>query len=77
MGSNVGTRTKDFGVEVFQNLKDKGVEEDKAKTYAKSIAGVFGKLQKADSNKPLKEFRVEQLVHISPEEKKSRRGPYR
>ena len=71
LGSNVGTRTKDFGVEVFQNLKDKGVEEDKAKEYAKSIAGVFGKLQKADSNKPLKEFRVEQLVHISPEEKKA------
>ena len=71
LGSNIGTRTKDFGVEIYQNMVAKDLEDDKAKTYAKSIAGVFGKLQSADSNKPLKEFRVEQLVHISPEEKKA------
>ena len=58
LGANVGTRTKDFGVEVFQNLKDKGVEEDKAKEYAKSIAGVFGKLQKADSKSLLRSLEL-------------------
>ena len=46
LGSNVGTRTKDFGVEVFQNLKDKGVEEDKAKEYAKSSLVFSGNCRK-------------------------------
>jgi len=69
LGSNIGTRTKDFGVEIYQSLVDKGLDEDQARDHAKSIAAVFGKLRKADSQKPLKELRVEQLVHISPEEK--------
>ena len=69
LSGNLGVRTKENGIEIYNNLKEKGVSEKDAKTWAKSIAGVFGKPKKADTNYPLRELEVEQLVHIGPEEK--------
>jgi len=68
---HVGTRTKVMGVEVFHALCKKGVPEDKAKDWAKHIAGVFGKLKKANANNPLEELEIEQLAHFSPDEKEA------
>lgn len=42
---HVGTRTKMRGVQVFKDLIAKGVAEKKAIDWAKSIAGVFGKVK--------------------------------
>ncbi|MCI0508193.1 MAG: type I-E CRISPR-associated protein Cas7/Cse4/CasC [Gammaproteobacteria bacterium] len=58
---HVGTRTKEIGVQVFNQLRQKGVAEKKADDWAKSVAAVFGKLKK-DSQE------IEQLAHFSPDE---------
>ncbi|WP_018416860.1 type I-E CRISPR-associated protein Cas7/Cse4/CasC [Teredinibacter turnerae] len=62
MGAHLGTRTKRFGIVLYDTLVAGGVNEKKAKDWAMSIAGVFGKGKK-DS------LEIEQLAHISPEEK--------
>jgi CRISPR system Cascade subunit CasC len=62
MSDHLGKRTKRFGQQVFDFMCDKGVPERNAGKWAAKIAGVFGKLKK-DS------FEIEQLAHISPEER--------
>ena len=64
MAGHVGTRTKRFGITVFQQLIDAGVNEKKAKQWATEIAAVFGKSKK-DS------LEIEQLAHISPAEQEA------
>jgi len=69
LAGRVGTRTKSMGIEVYKALAEKGVAEKKTKEWAKSIAGVFGKLKKASDTNPMEELEIEQLAHFSPEEK--------
>lgn len=61
LGGHIGTRTKEMGKKVYENLVKGGVSEKNAKDWAVAIAGVFGKCKK-DS------FEIEQLAHFSPEE---------
>lgn len=82
LGGHVGIRTKEMGVEVYQQLLDKGIEEKSAREWAKAIAGVFGKLKnpKKESKKDkdadakprrhemTEDLEIEQLAHFSPEE---------
>ncbi len=68
---HVGTRTKRLGVEVFETLLEKGVKEKQAKEWAKKISEVFGKLKKEEKDKPLSGLEIEQLVHVSPAERKA------
>lgn len=73
-----------MGIEIFEDLQEKGVSEKKALEWAKAIAGVFGKLKKASGKKKnepgnleddekrsgkLSELEIEQLAHFSPEER--------
>jgi CRISPR system Cascade subunit CasC len=67
LSGNIGTRTKLLGVEVFNQLKKNGISETKAKEWAQSIAGVFGKLKTEKDA----EMEIEQLVHVSPQERES------
>ncbi len=69
LAEHIGTRTKLLGVEVFNRLVKKSVSEKKAKEWAQTIAAQFGKLKKPVENKPLEDIEIEQLVHVSPEEK--------
>lgn len=62
LSENIGTRTKRLGTEIQAHLLEKGCTEKQATDWAKSIAGVFGKIKK-DSTE------IEQLAHISPVEK--------
>ena len=62
MGDHKGTRTKRIGQEVFSRLRDKGVAEKDANTWAIEIAGCFGKVKKDDLD-------IEQLAHIAPVER--------
>ena len=64
LAERIGTRTKRLGVEAFEALKNAGVAEKKAEEWAEKIAAVFGAAKK---DKPLE---IEQLVHVSPEERK-------
>lgn len=65
--AHIGTRTKEKGKEIFRALSDRGIEEDKAKEWARTIAGVFGKLKSKPSNKdPHLDLEIEQLAHFTP-----------
>lgn len=71
MKGHVGTRTKAMGIEVYNALREKGVADGNAKSWAKQIAEVFGKAKKVNATNPLEELEIEQLAHFSPEEKAS------
>ena len=73
LGEHSGTRTKAMGRQVYQKLLEKDISEKKAQEWAKSIAGVFGKLKSKedDSKNPLAKLDIEQLAHFSPEEKQA------
>lgn len=60
----IGTRTKRLGVEVFAELKERGVAEGKAKEWTGEIAKVFGSLE-SDG------LQIKQLAHVSPEERQA------
>ncbi|GLU33694.1 type I-E CRISPR-associated protein Cas7/Cse4/CasC [Trinickia caryophylli] len=62
---HLGTRTKQLGVEVYHKLKTAGFADKLAGDSANEIAKVYGALKK---DKP---YEIEQLVHISAEEKAS------
>ena len=66
LAGHVGTRTKRLGKEAYDQLVEKGVDQKMAGACAKKIAGVFG-----DLRKDAKEFEIEQLVHIGPEERQA------
>ena len=65
LSGHLGTRTKLLGVKVYESLVEAGITEKKAKDWAQSIAGQFGKLKKKDKTDPLTDLEIEQLVHIS------------
>jgi CRISPR system Cascade subunit CasC len=65
---HIGTRTKDMGIQVFNQLREEGIAKKDAMEWAKLIAERFGKLKKADKNNELQELEIEQLAHFSPEE---------
>lgn len=64
LGGHLGTRTKRLGPEVYERLIAGGTAEKNAAVWAGKIAGVFGKLQKDG-------LHIEQLAHISPEERRA------
>lgn len=66
---HVGTRTKEMGRKVANVLLEKGVDERKAREWARSIAGVFGKLKHENKDNGSDEaLEIEQLAHFSPAE---------
>jgi len=68
LSGHLGTRTKEEGVRVFEKLREKGVDEKKAKKWAQQIANVFGKLKSTNKDNPQQDLEIEQLTHFSPEE---------
>lgn len=71
LSNHIGTRTKEMGIQIFESLKEKGIKEKEAKDWAKSIAGIFGKLKGEKKDNPLNDLEIEQLAHFSIEEKKA------
>lgn len=65
---HIGTRTKAIGIQVFNQLLEKGVAKKDALEWAKAIAGQFGKLKGADKKNAMQELEIQQLAHFSPEE---------
>ena len=69
VGAHLGTRTKMIGIDIFKVLAAAGIADKPARGWARAIAGQFGKLKadkKSDNNEDL---HIEQLAHISPEER--------
>lgn len=69
MSGHIGTRTKRLGVEVYKTLTEAGVKDKDASKWAKAIAGQFGKLKKDEKDNPTAGLEIEQLVHVTPEER--------
>lgn len=65
---HIGTRTKEMGVKVFNDLVAKGVKESDARDWAKSIAEQFGALKKPKDANSDEAVQIEQLAHFSPAE---------
>ncbi len=83
---HIGTRTKEMGRKVYDRLIDKGVKHKDALDWAKSMAGVFGKLKELSKKekdalkdlpedeqkkKELVEVEIEQLSFFDTEEEKN------
>jgi CRISPR system Cascade subunit CasC len=69
---SLGTRTKDLGNLVFDELVKRKVDPERADGISKKVAGVFGKLKapkkakkKDDAPVPVDERQIEQLAHVS------------
>lgn len=71
LDGHVGTQTKRKGIEVFNTLKERNIADSDAMEWAKVIAGQFGKLEAHDANNPLKELKIKQVAHFSPEEEET------
>lgn len=66
---HIGTRTKEMGIQIFNQLREKGIAKKDAMEWTKLIAEKFGKLKKANKDNELQELEIEQLAHFSPEER--------
>ncbi|MBE0448543.1 MAG: type I-E CRISPR-associated protein Cas7/Cse4/CasC [Actinobacteria bacterium] len=66
---HIGIRTKNMGVEVYNELRKNNISEANAKAWAKKIAEVFGKCKAENKANPLEDLEIEQLAHFSPEER--------
>jgi CRISPR system Cascade subunit CasC len=69
MAGHLGIRTKLLGVEVHHALVAGGVADGTAREWARAIAGVFGKLKTDKKSDAQADLQIEQLAHISPEER--------
>lgn len=65
----LGTRTRDIGNKIYDELVDSKVDPERADAFAKRVAAVFGKLEKPKKGEdPRKSRRTGQLVHVSTAE---------
>lgn len=66
---HLGIRTRLLGRDVYGQLKKGGVAEKQAREWARLIAKQFGKLKSEKNAKDGADLEIEQLAHISPEER--------
>lgn len=71
LADHLGTRTKRLGIEAYKALVEGGVKEKDAREWGKTIAGQFGALKKKEGGDKNADLEIEQLVHVSPEERNS------
>ena len=71
LAGHIGIRTKEKGLQVFDQLRESGISEKQAKEWAMAIAGEFGKLKGKSDKNPLQDLEIEQLAHFSPDESKA------
>ena len=69
VGEHLGTRTKMIGIEVFKALVAADIADKPAREWARAIAGQFGKLKADKKSETNEDLHIEQLAHLSPEER--------
>ncbi|MCC7100205.1 MAG: type I-E CRISPR-associated protein Cas7/Cse4/CasC [Rubrivivax sp.] len=70
LGSDhLGQRTKRLGIELHKQLVADGVADKPAREWARKIAGQFGKLKADKPTDAGDDLQIEQLAHVSPEER--------
>jgi len=70
LAGKTGERTQRLGRVILEHLLSRGMEEDKARETARTIADIFGKLKKAKNNDDSPPVDLEQLAFISPDERR-------
>ncbi|MBE9571217.1 MAG: type I-E CRISPR-associated protein Cas7/Cse4/CasC [Proteobacteria bacterium] len=68
LAGHIGIRTKEKGLQVFDQLRESGINEKQSKEWAMAVAGEFGKLKGKSDKNPLQDLEIEQLAHFSPDE---------
>jgi CRISPR system Cascade subunit CasC len=77
LDGNLGVRTKEMGVRVYDALIAAGAKDKDAREWARSIAACFGKLkaekkaakgEDTEAGKNKDDLHIEQLAHFGPEE---------
>ena len=68
LAGHLGTRTKQIGRQVFDQLVEGGVGEKSPREGAKDIARQFGKPKSDKKTENNEDLDIEQLAHFSPEE---------
>jgi len=71
LAGHIGMRTKELGMQVSEKLKEKGVDQKKARSWSSAIAKQFGKLKSEKPNDEFGDLQIEQLAHFAPEELKA------
>lgn len=66
---HLGTRTKLLGLDVHRALVAAGIEDKPAREWSRAIAGQFGKLKADKRTDADDDLQIEQLAHVSPEER--------
>lgn len=69
LAGHLGTRTKMIGKEAFAALKAAGVAEKAAREWGRAIAACFGKPKSEKKTDNDEDLEIEQLAHLSPEER--------
>jgi CRISPR system Cascade subunit CasC len=68
LGEHLGKRTRMLGKEAYDLIKAAGVEDKKAREWARQIAGCFGKIKSDKKTEQDEDLQIEQLAHVSPAE---------
>lgn len=68
LGGHLGVRTKSIGKDVYEVIKGAGIDDKKAREWARKIAGCFGKIKSDKKNDNDEDLQIEQLAHLLPAE---------
>ncbi|MBT9610856.1 type I-E CRISPR-associated protein Cas7/Cse4/CasC [uncultured Aquabacterium sp.] len=68
LGDHLGARTRMLGKEAHDLIKAAGVEDKKAREWARQIAACFGKPKSDKKTDQDEDLQIEQLAHVSPAE---------
>jgi CRISPR system Cascade subunit CasC len=76
LAGHLGTRTKRMGHELFKQLKDGGIDDKRAREWAKEMAKQFGKLKSDKKTENDEDLEIEQLA-LQPRRERGLAGPRR
>ena len=71
LAGNMGARTQRLGDELVRHLRERGADDKKARSIARQVAAVFGKIDETAAKKDGDHVRIRQLAFISPEERQA------
>lgn len=69
LGEHLGKRTRMLGKEAYDLIKAAGVDDKKAREWAREIAACFGKIKSDKKTEQDEDLQIEQLAHVSPTER--------
>jgi len=69
LGEHLGKRTRMLGKEAYDLIVAAGVEDKKAREWARQIASCFGKIKSDKKTEHDEDLQIEQLAHVSPAER--------